>query len=147
MTPPRRQSCAVRSMGEAMSLLQAATEVRLNAWAPYSGFRVGAAVRGASGVIYRGCNVENAAYPEGTCAEAGAIAAMVAAGETRLIEALVIAESPRPVPPCGGCRQKLAEFGGPEVPVTLCTTDGAARQTTIGELLPGAFGVAHMAAR
>lgn len=66
-----------------MTLLQAATEVRENAYVPYSRFKVGAAVRGASGAIYRGCNVENAAYPEGTCAEAGAIAAMVAAGETR----------------------------------------------------------------
>lgn len=130
-----------------MSLLQAATEVRLNAWAPYSGFRVGAAVRGASGAVYRGCNVENAAYPEGTCAEAGAIAAMVAAGETRLSEALVIADSAHPVPPCGGCRQKLAEFGGPEVPVTLCTTSGQAQKTTIGALLPGAFGAAHMGAK
>jgi len=130
-----------------MSLLQAATEVRLNAWAPYSGFRVGAAVRGASGAVYCGCNVENAAYPEGTCAEAGAIAAMVAAGETRLSEALVIADSAHPVPPCGGCRQKLAEFGGPEVPVTLCTTSGQAQQTTIGALLPGAFGAAHMGAK
>lgn len=130
-----------------MSLLQAAIEVRLNAWAPYSGFRVGAAVRGASGTVYRGCNVENAAYPEGTCAEAGAIAAMVAAGETRLSEALVIADSAHPVPPCGGCRQKLAEFGGPEVPVTLCTTSGQAQQTTIGALLPGAFGAAHMGAK
>ncbi|RRH76927.1 cytidine deaminase [Falsigemmobacter faecalis] len=130
-----------------MSLLQAATEVRLNAWAPYSGFRVGAAVRGASGAVYRGCNVENAAYPEGTCAEAGAIAAMVAAGETRLREVLVIADSPHPVPPCGGCRQKLAEFGGPEVQVTLCTTSGLERRTTIGDLLPGAFGATHMGAK
>jgi len=127
-----------------MSLLQAATEVRENAWVPYSRFKVGAAVRGASGTIYRGCNVENAAYPEGTCAEAGAIAAMVAAGETRLTEVLVIADCPSPVPPCGGCRQKLAEFGASDVPVTLCTTDGASLTTSIGALLPGAFTLAHM---
>ena len=93
-----------------MSLLDAAREVREAAYAPYSNFKVGAAVRGKSGTIYRGCNVENVAYPEGTCAEAGAIAAMVAAGETELIEVAVIAESPSPVPPCGGCRQKLAEL-------------------------------------
>ncbi|WP_028030645.1 cytidine deaminase [Gemmobacter nectariphilus] len=127
-----------------MSLLQAASEVRENAYVPYSRFKVGAAVRGASGTIYRGCNVENAAYPEGTCAEAGAIAAMVAAGETRLTEVLVIADCPAPVPPCGGCRQKLAEFGGPETPVTLCTTDGQQLATTIGTLLPGAFTPGHM---
>lgn len=127
-----------------MSLLQAATEVRHNAWAPYSGFKVGAALRSTSGVIYRGCNVENVAYPEGTCAEAGAIAAMVAAGDTRLAEVLVIADSPTPVPPCGGCRQKLAEFGDGTTPVTLCTTDGAQHRTTIAELLPGAFSSQHM---
>lgn len=127
-----------------MTLLQAAREVRENAYVPYSRFKVGAAIRGASGTIYRGCNVENVAYPEGTCAEAGAIAAMVAAGETRLIEVVVIADSPSPVPPCGGCRQKLAEFGAPSVPVTLCTTDGLSLSTTIGDLLPGAFGPDHM---
>lgn len=127
-----------------MSLLKAATEVRENAWVPYSRFKVGAAVRGASGAVYRGCNVENAAYPEGTCAEAGAIAAMVAAGETRLTEVLVIADCPAPVPPCGGCRQKLAEFGAPDVPVTLCTTDGQSLTTSIGALLPGAFTPGHM---
>ncbi len=125
-------------------LLQAATEVRENAYAPYSQFKVGAAVRAASGKIYRGCNVENAAYPEGTCAEAGAIAAMVAAGETELTEVAVIADCPVPVPPCGGCRQKLAEFGRHDAPVTLATIAGAVTQTTIGDLLPGSFGAAHM---
>lgn len=128
-----------------MSLIDAAREVREMAYAPYSRFKVGAAIRGASGVIYRGCNVENVAYPEGTCAEAGAIAAMVAAGETELTEVAVIADSPAPVPPCGGCRQKLAEFGRGEVPVTLATTSGAELATTIAELLPGRFEVGHMA--
>lgn len=125
-------------------LLQAATEVRENAYAPYSQFKVGAAVRGASGQIYRGCNVENAAYPEGTCAEAGAIAAMVAAGETEVIEVAVVADCPTPVPPCGGCRQKLAEFGRHDVTVTLATIAGAVSRTTIGDLLPGSFGAAHL---
>ena len=127
-----------------MSLLDAAREVREMAYVPYSRFKVGAAVRGASGAVYRGCNVENVAYPEGTCAEAGAIAAMVAAGETELIEVAVIADSPSPVPPCGGCRQKLAEFGRSDTPVLLATTAGATLATTIGELLPGRFQVAHM---
>ncbi len=128
-----------------MSLLDAAREVREMAYVPYSRFKVGAAVRGASGAIYRGCNVENVAYPEGTCAEAGAIAAMVAAGETELIEVAVIADSPSPVPPCGGCRQKLAEFGRHDTPVLLATTEGGTLATTVGELLPGRFDAGHMA--
>jgi cytidine deaminase len=127
-----------------MTLLDAAKVVRENAYAPYSRFKVGAAIRAASGRIYTGCNVENVAYPEGTCAEAGAIAAMVAAGETSIVEAFVIADSPEPVPPCGGCRQKLAEFASQDVRVTLCTTDGKARTLTIAELLPGVFTAAHM---
>ncbi len=120
-------------------LRQAAMAVRENAHAPYSNFKVGAALRGVSGAIYSGCNVENVASPEGTCAEAGAIAAMVAAGEKRLIEAYVVAESPAPVTPCGGCRQKLAEFGAGDVAVTMATVDGIEEVRTIAELLPGAF--------
>ena len=127
-----------------MSLLDAARAVRENAYAPYSRFKVGAAIRGASGAIYRGVNVENVAYPEGTCAEAGAIAAMVAAGETELVEVAVIADSPEPVPPCGGCRQKLAEFGRGDTPVLLATVGGATLATTVGELLPGRFDISHM---
>ena len=127
-----------------MSLKEAALNVRENAHAPYSNFKVGAAIRSASGTVYAGCNVENVAYPEGTCAEAGAIAAMVAAGETELREVYVVAGSPTPVPRCGGCRQKLAEFGGSDVPVTLATTGGTEMTTTIGDLLPGAFDAGHM---
>ncbi len=128
----------------ATDLRQAASNVRENAHAPYSNFKVGAAVRTDSGAVYVGCNVENAAYPEGTCAEAGAIAAMVAAGETRLSEVYVIAGSDRPVPPCGGCRQKLAEFGDADVQVTMATVTGAEDRTTIGALLPGAFNASDM---
>jgi cytidine deaminase len=120
-------------------LRDAAMLVRKNAHAPYSGFRVGAALRGVSGAIYRGCNVENVAYPEGTCAEAGAIAAMVAAGETSFVEAYVVAGSPIPVTPCGGCRQKLAEFGAGDVVVTMATVEGVEETLTIAGLLPGAF--------
>lgn len=127
-----------------MELLDAARAVREKAYAPYSNFKVGAAVRGASGAVYAGCNVENVAYPEGTCAEAGAIAAMVAAGETALVEVAVIAGSPDPVPPCGGCRQKLKEFGAAEVPVLMATTTGAELSMTLGELLPGAFDPGHL---
>ena len=120
-------------------LRAAALAVWENAYAPYSEFRVGAALRGASGKIYSGCNVENVAYPEGTCAEAGAIAAMVSAGETRFTEAYVVAGSPLPVTPCGGCRQKLAEFGARDVVVTMATVDGVEQSMTIADLLPGAF--------
>lgn len=127
-----------------MTLRQAAIDVWERAYAPYSNFKVGAAIRGASGAVYVGCNVENVAYPEGTCAEAGAIAAMVAAGETKLTEVYVIAGSPSPVPPCGGCRQKLAEFGAGDVPVTMATMSGAEQATTIAALLPGAFDAGHM---
>jgi len=127
-----------------MAMRKAAAKARKNAYAPYSKFRVGAAVRAASGAIYSGCNVENVAYPEGTCAEAGAIAAMVAAGETTIVEVFVIADSPAPVSPCGGCRQKLAEFCAPDVRITLATTGGAERIQSMADLLPGAFDRAQM---
>jgi len=127
-----------------MSLLDQATAVRLAAYAPYSRFKVGAALRSASGTTYVGCNVENVAYPEGTCAEAGAIAAMIAGGDTVITEVCVIADSPDPVPPCGGCRQKIAEFAAQDVVVTLCTTDGKSRAMTVADLLPGVFTSAHM---
>ncbi|WP_438991650.1 cytidine deaminase [Lentibacter sp.] len=127
-----------------MSLADAARAVRANAYAPYSNFKVGAAIRAVSGEVFSGCNVENVAYPEGTCAEAGAIAAMVAAGQTRLTEVYVIADSPAPVPPCGGCRQKLMEFGEADTRVTLATTEGREASYTLAELLPGAFANAHM---
>jgi cytidine deaminase len=128
-----------------MDLLAPATAVRLRAYAPYSQFQVGAAIRSTTGNLHVGCNVENVAYPEGTCAEAGAIAAMIAAGDTRIAEILVIADSPAPVPPCGGCRQKIAEFAGQDVKVTLCTTGGAQQAMTVADLLPGVFTLAHMA--
>ena len=120
-------------------LVAAARSIRGRAYAPYSNFQVGAAIRAASGRVYSGVNVENVAYPEGTCAEAGAVAAMVAGGDTVIMEVAVIADSPIPVSPCGGCRQKLAEFGAGTVPVTLATVDGALLATTLGDLLPGAF--------
>jgi cytidine deaminase len=130
-----------------MDLLTAATEVRTRAYAPYSRFLVGAALRTPSGAVHVGCNVENVAYPEGTCAEAGAIAAMVASGETVIAEILVVADSPAPVPPCGGCRQKIAEFAAPDTPVIMCTTDGQRRAVTVADLLPGSFTAVHMSRR
>ena len=127
-----------------MDLFDRALSARANAYVPYSGFRVGAALRCPDGSVHAGCNVENVAYPEGTCAEAGAIAAMVLAGRTEIAEVVVVADSPEPVTPCGGCRQKLAEFAGPDTPVTLATLDGPKVTTSVGALLPGAFATAHM---
>ncbi len=122
-----------------MSLLDAALKAREHAYTPYSGFKVGAAIRTPEGDVFAGCNVENAAYPEGTCAEAGAIAAMIAAGRTRIAEILVVADSPEPCTPCGGCRQKIAEFAPPDAPVILAGPAGERARTSVARMLPGAF--------
>ena len=105
---------------------------------------MGAALKTPDGTVFTGCNVENVAYPEGTCAEAGAIAAMCAAGQREIVEMAVIADSPDPVPPCGGCRQKIAEFAAPDMRVTLYNLQGDAVSMTVAELLPGAFSQDHM---
>jgi cytidine deaminase len=127
-----------------MALIDDARAVRPNAHAPYSNFKVGAAIRAGSGKVYVGVNVENVAYPEGTCAEAGAIAAMCAGGDTRIAEVAVIADCPEPVTPCGGCRQKIREFAGPDVKVTMSTLEGRTLVMTVADLLPGAFDQSHM---
>lgn len=124
-------------------LFEAARIARENAHAPYSKFKVGAALRTPSG-IFAGCNVENIAYPEGTCAEAGAIAAMCAAGERKITEVLVIADSPVPITPCGGCRQKLAEFADGDVTLILAGLNGEAGRMKVGDLLPGTFTSEHL---
>jgi cytidine deaminase len=128
-------------------LLEAAAAIREKAYAPYSGYRVGAAARARSGRIYVGVNVENAAYPVGTCAEAGALAAMVAGGDVQLAEIAVVAEGGALVTPCGGCRQRIFEFGGPLAGVWTADLHGALRRFTADELLPMAFGPASMAER
>ena len=127
-----------------MDLFNAAMTVRENAYVPYSNFQVGAAIRSASGKIYAGCNVENVAYPEGTCAEAGAIAAMIADGETQIAEILVVAGGAAKVSPCGGCRQKIAEFSTGDVPVLMADLTGDIEKITIGDLLPAGFAKDHM---
>lgn len=118
----------------------AARQALTRAYAPYSRHRVGAAVRGASGTIYVGCNVENAAYPEGLCAEAVAISAMIMAGERRLVEVTVVGETDGLCTPCGGCRQKLHEFGGPDVRIHVIGPGAMSRTFSLGDLLPYAFG-------
>ncbi len=124
-------------------LLHLARTMMLRAHAPYSKFHVGAAVRDEDGGIHGGCNVENAAYPQGLCAEAGAIAALVAAGKKRVLECVVIGPGPEVITPCGGCRQKLREFAADEMKVHLCGPDGLHRTVTLGMLLPMSFGPQH----
>jgi homotetrameric cytidine deaminase len=120
-------------------LLRAAEAAMRNAHAPYSGFKVGAALRARSGGVYVGANVENASYPQGQCAEASAIGALVAAGERAIAAVAVVAEQAELCPPCGGCRQRLAELAPPEAPVHLGRPGGERRTVTLGELLPLAF--------
>jgi cytidine deaminase len=122
------------------TLLELARTALDNAYAPYSRFPVGAVVRGGSGQLYAGCNVENAAYPLGCCAETAAIAALVLAGERRIIEVAVMSQGEPLVTPCGGCRQRLREFAAPDTPVHLCNPNGIRRTVTLAELLPLAFG-------
>jgi len=127
-----------RVAGEAR-LLAAARAVRRNAYAPYSRFRVGAAVRDEAGRVHVGCNVENASYGLTVCAERNAVGAAVAAG-ARAIRAIAVASAARPpASPCGACRQVLAELGEADTPVLLAGPRGAPKQTTLGALLPRAF--------
>ena len=119
-------------------LLEAAITARLQAYAPYSGFFVGAAVL-ADGQIFSGCNIENASYGLTSCAERTAILKAVSEG-VRTIEAIaVVADSPGPVSPCGACRQVIAEFAQGSVPVYAANLSGKRRTWTVEELLPGAF--------
>ena len=126
------------------ALVQAATEARERAYAPYSGFKVGAALLGESGRIYKGCNVENASYGLTSCAERNAVFAAVQDGERRVVAAAVVTETNAPTPPCGACRQVLLEFAGAgamdrDMDVVLATLDGARRLTRLSALLPDSF--------
>jgi len=144
-SPPDRRPAAPAPWLQALILV--AQTARGHAYAPYSRFPVGAALRTGDGRMFGGANVENAAFPQSQCAEASAIGAMIAAGE-REIAALVVIGSERPCPPCGGCRQRLAEFAGPALPIHLCAPDGRVLQTvTLGELLPLAFGPGQVPSR
>ena len=122
------------------TLLRAADAAMRHAYAPYSKFKVGASVRGVSGAVYAGANVENAAYPQGQCAEASALGALVAAGEVAITAVAVVCEQSGHCSPCGGCRQRLSEFGKPDTPVYLGRPGAEPETVMLGELLPGAFG-------
>jgi cytidine deaminase len=134
-----------RSGGAFSALFDAALAARTQAYAPYSRFAVGAALRSVEGGIFAGCNVENAAYPIGTCAEAGAIAAMIAHGHHRIAECVVIGGDDQFVTPCGGCRQRLREFASGEVLIHCAKPSGASISYTVAALLPASFGPEHLA--
>lgn len=122
-------------------LIAAAKSARLKAYAPYSKFLVGAAVRDERGQIHGGCNIENAAYPQGWCAETSAIAAMIMSGGKTIAEMAVIGTGDLLCTPCGGCRQKIREFAKGNVKIHMCGEDGKVKQTfTLDELLPASFG-------
>ena len=127
------------------ALFEAARAAQARAYAPYSRFTVGAALRDETGAVHAGCNVENAAYPVGTCAEAGAVAAMALAGGRRIAEIVVVGDGEVLVTPCGGCRQRLREFGGDDLPVHVAGPEGVRRTFRLGELLPHSFGPDNLA--
>jgi len=126
------------------ALIAAARAVRTHAHAPYSRFAVGAAVLDEQGRIHAGCNVENAAYPQGWCAETSALAAMVAAGGRRVRAVAVCAVAAEPVTPCGGCRQKIREFAADDCPILVADEHALVATFTLGQLLPCSFGPDHL---
>lgn len=127
-------------------LIEEARIARLKAHAPYSNFLVGAAMRDEYGRIHAGCNIENASYPQGWCAEPSAISALIAAGSRRIAEVVVIGTGEALCTPCGGCRQKIREFAAPDVKIHCCTEQGKLiRSFTLDELLPFSFGPENLA--
>ncbi|MBV9112203.1 MAG: cytidine deaminase [Hyphomicrobiales bacterium] len=141
-----RSTTSKPKLGHSLKLLfDAAMAARAQAYAPYSRFPVGAALRSREGAVFAGCNVENASYPLVTCAEAGAIAAMIAAGHKGIAEFLVFGGGEKVVTPCGACRQRLREFAGPEVLVHCMSPSGGRVTYSVGALLPAAFGPEHLA--
>ncbi len=123
----------------------AALAVRARAYAPYSTYLVGAALRDEQGRVHAAANVENAAYPQSQCAEASAIGVLIAAGGRRIAEVLVVADEGLGLPsPCGACRQRLREFASLDTPVHLAGLAGVIRTVTMGDLLPFSFGPEHL---
>lgn len=122
-------------------LLDLAKQVRSRAYAPFSGYRVGAAIVDSDGNVHSGCNVENAAYPEGICAETNAIGSMVAAGGKKIARIVVVGgrDGLDPCTPCGGCRQRIREFSDDDTIVAVVGAGGSLERFTIDELLPESF--------
>ena len=121
-------------------LIDAALAARDKAYAPYSKFHVGAALRTAEGKVIAGCNVENAAYPQSQCAEATAIGNMISNGNKKILEVVVIGSGELLCSPCGGCRQRLREFATLDTKIHMCNENGHMKTSTLGELLPDSFG-------
>jgi cytidine deaminase len=141
----RRLKTDARDAQSALAeLFAAAKAAQANAYAPYSRFKVGAALRSESGAVFSGCNVENAAYPQGSCAEADAIAAMALAGDRRIAEILVIGDGKALCTPCGGCRQRIREFADLATPIHVAGPEGVRATFTLAELLPESFGPDHL---
>ena len=121
-------------------LLEASRAAKANAYAPYSRFQVGAALRDEQGRVWAGANVENVAFPQGQCAEASALGTLVTQGGRRVVAVLVLGQGPGLLPPCGGCRQRLAEFADPDTPVHLHACGAEPVTVSLSSLLPRAFG-------
>lgn len=136
------------SDAQQQALLQAARDAQRMAYAPYSNYKVGVAVLDDQGRIHAGCNVENAAYPEGLCAEAAALSAMVLAGGTQARAVLVVGNGGAGnwITPCGGCRQKLREFGSLDLPILSANATELGPRYTLSVLLPESFGPDHLRA-
>ena len=122
------------------TMLQMARDAMDRAYAPYSEFRVGAVIKAQSGRLYAGCNVENASYPVGSCAEQGAISAMVLGGDLKIEEMVVMGDGENLTSPCGACRQRIREFAAPDVLIHICDRTGVRKTMTLAELLPVSFG-------
>jgi cytidine deaminase len=141
----RRERTGSRLPMSADDLYPAALAARERAYAPYSTYLVGAALRDEHGRVHAAANVENAAYPQSQCAEASAIGMLVALGGRKIVEVLVVADERTGLPsPCGACRQRLREFASLETPVHLAGLAGVIRTVTMGELLPFSFGPGHL---
>lgn len=128
------------------ALFDAAKRARTMAHAPYSRFPVGAALSTDDGAVFAGCNVENAAYPVGSCAEAGAISAMVAGGGRRIASMLIVGGGEALCTPCGACRQRIREFAGGDAAIIVAGPEGVRRRFTLDELLPESFGPDNLGA-
>ncbi|MEM7744122.1 MAG: cytidine deaminase [Pseudomonadota bacterium] len=126
------------------ALIAAAQAIRQQAYAPYSNHAVGAAILDEQGAVHVGCNVENSAYPEGTCAEAGAISAMIAAGGRRIAAIAIAGPGPHLCTPCGGCRQKIREFAAATATIVICDDAGEQARFTLDDLLPASFGPSNL---
>lgn len=126
-------------MNNQEKLLHLAKTAAANAYAPYSKFKVGAAILSSDGKFYSGCNVENVSYPLGTCAEQSAISAMIAGGSTQIAEILIYAQGQKLISPCGACRQRIAEFANAQTAVRLASVGGIEQTLSVDELLPHGF--------